>query len=251
MLLFSVFSLFLFFFTTITILIIFYTHLPHLKKHTYKTKLLSDHGTSLKILHLSDLHLKRIGLRETLALCMVRKANPDIIVITGDLIDTPKNINKEALITFLKRCSSSIPVIIIRGNAEFVKPNNPDPLEFSNSLANVRLLSNQIVTFERNGMSLYLIGLDPYVDSSKRFNVEKRTYGFYITGGGSWVDCFYNLRKERKETGKLNSLKHFILEGRIRVSSPLDLAGILVCNEIPLGMDKFYRLSFGGGYPIV
>ena len=240
--------MFIFFVLSTSALIVFHTYLPRLRKYSPNVQFFEKSMPAWRILHFSDLHLRKLGLREKLALRLVHQAYPDIIVVTGDILPDSQNIIEKPILAFFQNFRANIPVFIIRGNAEFVKPDAADPLAFLSTLPNVEILSNRVVTLQKNSRKLNLIALDPYVDGANHFKTQKRKNELHISGGGSWVDCFYSLH--RSELSPFNCLSHFSVHGRVKVRSEQDLSGILVCNQIPLGRDRFYRLTFGGGYPI-
>ncbi|MCS7185525.1 MAG: metallophosphoesterase [Armatimonadota bacterium] len=73
---------------------------------------------NLRIAHLSDLHMTRLGSRELKVLEMVKGFRPDIIALTGDLIPLGKGL--KAAEVFLKSLSEIAPVFAVEGNSEVV-----------------------------------------------------------------------------------------------------------------------------------
>lgn len=55
--------------------------------HLTSAKLTSS--DRMKIVHLSDLHITRLGIRERHALRLIKSASPDIILLTGDFLGRP------------------------------------------------------------------------------------------------------------------------------------------------------------------
>lgn len=62
-----------------------------LNKYTVSSERLPRAFDGCKIAHISDLHNTEIGKNNETLLNMLREAKPDIIAITGDLIDSRKN----------------------------------------------------------------------------------------------------------------------------------------------------------------
>ncbi|MCX7642776.1 MAG: metallophosphoesterase [Armatimonadetes bacterium] len=72
----------------------------------------------LRIVHISDLHMTRFGLRERKVLELIRSFRPDIIALTGDLIPFGKGL--KAAETFLKELCEVATVFAVEGNSEVV-----------------------------------------------------------------------------------------------------------------------------------
>lgn len=73
----------------------------------------------LRLVHLSDLHTSGFGLREKRLVALVEKAQPDVIVITGDVVDTG---DLEPARDVLRRLHAPLGVFVVRGNWENWKP---------------------------------------------------------------------------------------------------------------------------------
>jgi uncharacterized protein len=69
----------------------------------------------LRIVHLSDLHMRGMGARERSLLLLVRKENPDLIVVTGDTTDTG---SLDPARDFLLNLSAPQGVWVVRGEAD-------------------------------------------------------------------------------------------------------------------------------------
>ena len=72
-------------------------------------------GEGARIVHLTDLHLTGMGGRERRALDAVREARPDLILLTGDLLDVA---DPSALQAFLAELKAPLGVIAITGDAD-------------------------------------------------------------------------------------------------------------------------------------
>ncbi len=69
----------------------------------------------LRIAHLSDLHTQGFGPRERTLVLLIRKENPDLIVITGDTVDAGK---LEPAKDLLANLSAPLGIWAVRGNWE-------------------------------------------------------------------------------------------------------------------------------------
>ena len=72
----------------------------------------------LRIAHISDLHMTRLGLRERKALELISEFQPDLIALTGDLIPLGKGV--KAAEEFLRALSEIATVFAVEGNSEVV-----------------------------------------------------------------------------------------------------------------------------------
>lgn len=62
---------------------------------TIRSDRLAPGSAPLRVLHISDLHIERLGGREAKLLELARSAEPDIIVITGDYVNISFNIDPQ------------------------------------------------------------------------------------------------------------------------------------------------------------
>lgn len=70
-----------------------------------------------RIVHISDLHNKQFGQNQERLLRKIRAMSPDIIVVTGDLIDRRKY-DLETALVFIKGAMAIAPVYYVSGNHE-------------------------------------------------------------------------------------------------------------------------------------
>jgi predicted MPP superfamily phosphohydrolase len=199
-----------------------------------------------RIIHLTDLHIARIGVLEKRALRKINNLDCDVIVITGDLLKHRVN-DYEAAISFLSQIKHTVPILVIRGNAEFCHINGKDPLADIAKLPNVTLLSNQAFELRKAGATpLCFLGIDPYFETCQPFSVQDATDdGVLIQGGGSWNDCYFVAKQNGGVFDHLSQSPHFEIHGSVRLASEGDLAGILIYHQNNQAQRRFYRLTFG------
>ncbi|HCN58299.1 MAG TPA: metallophosphoesterase [Exiguobacterium sp.] len=108
------------------------------------------------ILQIADLHGKSFGSRQKVLLKKVNKLQPDVILMTGDLIDSRRNGEEEALL-LMKQLTPDYPVYFVTGNHE-VRLN----LTILPKLERlgVTVLRNTSVPLERDGQFIELLGID-------------------------------------------------------------------------------------------
>ena len=111
----------------------------------------------LRIAHLSDLHGKEFGSGNSLLLQVVENAQPDLIVITGDLIDQESQY--DALPALMDRLTAIAPTYYVTGNHEWAvrKVNVLKDLLREHG---VRVLSDEYELWTRDGATLAVAGVD-------------------------------------------------------------------------------------------
>jgi uncharacterized protein len=113
------------------------------------------------ILHLSDLHLTRIGKLERRLMGLVRNRIFDTCVVTGDITSTPR-----ACDSFRRLCSvidHRDPIFAILGNSEHKPWLDTQTLISALSFDGLELLVNSSAQVERGGEKITFVGVDdPY-----------------------------------------------------------------------------------------
>lgn len=132
----------------------------------------------IKIIQISDLHLHEIGDKEKYVLKAIEELNPDLVVITGDLIDDSKNADK--LYSFLRNISQVVKkVYIVLGNWDYW--STVDLNDYVQNLENlgaiVLINSNDLVMKDK--FCINIVGVDdPYTG---RADLEKALMGIKPT----------------------------------------------------------------------
>ena len=116
-------------------------------------------GATFKIAQLSDLHLSGMGATEEAALRHLKALQPDLILLTGDVIGDRHAL--PALEDFLKSLPDAIKVAIL-GNWEHWSGVDLQQLSALYKRHQVRLLVNECMPLVVNGVNLSLAGLDDY-----------------------------------------------------------------------------------------
>ena len=120
---------------------------------------LPDGFDGLRIVHLSDLHGHEYGEGSADLLAMVAEQEPDLIVLTGDLMDQESQITMVPALA--KGLVSLAPTYYITGNHEWsLGSDTVKELKALLKDCGVTVLSNQYKVLERNGDSLILAGVD-------------------------------------------------------------------------------------------
>lgn len=111
-----------------------------------------------KILQLSDLHSKSYGQDQDAIVQKVSEVNPDLIVFTGDLVDS-KKYNKETSLTLMKELIQIAPVYFVTGNHEWWS-GKFSSLEKNLLDIGVKVMRNTADSITIGNDSIQIIGID-------------------------------------------------------------------------------------------
>ena len=111
-----------------------------------------------RIAQVSDLHNAEFGEENWKLIQMLSQTNPDIIVLTGDLIDSRRT-DLDVALEFAWQAGKIARVYYVSGNHEARVPEYED-LKTGLVKAGVVILENQKVQITREGESITLIGID-------------------------------------------------------------------------------------------
>lgn len=143
-------------------------------KYEYANKKLPEKFNGFKVLHISDLHNKNYGER---LINKIKKINPDIIVITGDLIDRRKTMINTAA-DFIDGIVKIAPTYYVSGNHEQLSKHF-DELKTVLHKSNVIIMDNSYATLYKNGFSIGLIGIaDPAINFGKKTYLKENNFSY-------------------------------------------------------------------------
>ncbi|QWH17761.1 metallophosphoesterase [Bacillus mycoides] len=111
-----------------------------------------------KILQISDLHNKKFGDNQDILIQKVKSINPDIIAITGDLIDS-KSYDAEISMQVIRELVKEYPVYFVTGNHEKWS-GKYNSLEKKLKKQHVTVLRNEHVIIQKGGHEINLLGID-------------------------------------------------------------------------------------------
>lgn len=126
-----------------------------------------------KIIHLSDLHNKMFGKNQSNLIKSINKSKPDIIVITGDLIDSRKY-NEENSMVLINQLVGYYPVYYVTGNHEW-RSGNYNSLENKLKKAGVMILRDSNAKITKNKEKIVISGVD---DPSKYYYDDNNRYSY-------------------------------------------------------------------------
>lgn len=146
-----------------------------LNTYTIRSRELPDAFDGYRIALVSDLHNAEFGNGNQRLLDMLRKAEPDMIAITGDLIDSRK-INIAVALGFAEEAVQIAPCYYVSGNHE-ARVSEYQKLKTGLEAAGVTVLDDTQVKIDISGESITIIGVN---DPS--FSAD------YLTGDAAVID---------------------------------------------------------------
>lgn len=123
------------------------------------SKLLPSSFEGYKIAQISDLHNSEFGQDNSRIIKILKEEQPDIIVITGDLIDS-NNTDLDIAISFIKQAVKIAPCYYVTGNHEAWIGKIYEELEEGLLNEDVTVLHDEMITLLKDKESIQLIGLD-------------------------------------------------------------------------------------------
>ena len=127
--------------------------------YTYETPKAGKEFDGFKVVHISDLHNKRFGKKNSRLIKLIREQSPDIIVISGDIADS-RHTDIGAAVEFVSEASGVAPVYYTTGNHECrFSSEKLDRLISGIQTAGGFVLSDETAVIDCNGEKLYITGL--------------------------------------------------------------------------------------------
>lgn len=111
-----------------------------------------------RIAQVSDLHNAEFGEGNEKLIQLLSQTDPDIIFLTGDLIDS-RHTDIEIALDFARQAIKLAPVYYVSGNHE-ARVREYEDLKMGLAEAGVVILENQNVQITREGESITLMGID-------------------------------------------------------------------------------------------
>lgn len=147
-----------------------------LTKQKIQIENLPENFSGLKILQISDLHNQVFGIKQQKIIDLAVESKPDLIFITGDLIDYrhPKVDIALELVDSLREIA---PVYLVSGNHE-IWSEEWGNLQKELLSMGVKIMDDKIKIMERNGEKIYILGVadggNKIGESSNKFEEKIR-----------------------------------------------------------------------------
>ena len=129
-----------------------------LNTYTISSDILPEAFDGYRIAHISDLHNAEMGKDNEKLLDMLRETEPDIIAITGDIIDS-RNTNIDIALQFTKAAMEIAPCYYVTGNHE-ARISKYDELKVGMEAAGVVVLEDEKTKISLEGGEITLIGVN-------------------------------------------------------------------------------------------
>lgn len=128
--------------------------------YTYKAEQLGADLEGYRIVQISDLHNVKFGKNNQKLVDRIRECEPDMIVLTGDLVDS-NHTNVDRAVQFVDEIVKICPVYYVTGNHEYwLEKSEYDELMDGLVSAGVVILDDQVVEISRGDAKFRLVGLD-------------------------------------------------------------------------------------------
>lgn len=143
-------------------------------KYSITDENIPDAFSGFHIVHLSDLHNAEFGVENEQLFHVIKEQNPDIIVVTGDMIIGKPNNDVSIAVKFVNSLCDIAPVYFSMGNHELRVSLYEDTYgdmwkHFMEQISdNVHLLFDQKETIVRDGDRVHLYGLNLTPELYKR-----------------------------------------------------------------------------------
>lgn len=126
--------------------------------YTVLSEKLPNEFVGFRIAHVSDLHNAQMGKDNDKLLSMLRDADPDMIAITGDMIDS-RTTDMQVALQFAKEAVRIAPCYYVTGNHE-ARINECDSFKASLTELGVTVLEDECILLERSVQAITLIGVE-------------------------------------------------------------------------------------------
>ena len=114
---------------------------------------------SYRIAQVSDLHNTQIGKDNNRLINALKTAKPDVIAVTGDIIDSMFT-NVDVAVNFMEQAVEIAPCYYINGNNESRIPDEYEKLKAELAKLNVTILENDSIKLSKNGDYITLSGIN-------------------------------------------------------------------------------------------
>ena len=142
-----------------------------LNEYQIKSDKIPDAFQGFRIAQISDLHNAEMGEGNSKLLEILSDAEPDIIVITGDVIDS-YNTDVEVSLQFVEKAVEIAPCYYVTGNHE-ARLSKEVYLDFEEKLEGygVEVLQDEVISLEREDERISLGGIDDSAFASKHRDI--------------------------------------------------------------------------------
>ena len=166
--------------------------------YTISSSALPESFVGFRIAHVSDLHNTEMGRGNEKLLTMLRDADPDMIAITGDLIDS-RNTDIAVALRFVQEAVKIAPCYYVTGNHE-ARVNAYGELKAGMEAVGVMVLEDARTEISLEGETITLIGVnDPSYQTDYLFGDSETVMNTKLEALHTGNDGFTMLLSHRPE----------------------------------------------------
>lgn len=143
------------------------------RKTTLKFDKLPQTFDNYKIAQVSDIHCDRVGLSDLSFIKKIKDFNPDIIVITGDVLDSYNN-DMDIAYNILSQLAIIAPCYFVSGNHELRLPEEYEQLINIMKKLNITYMNNSKQLITKDNESINLVGVEDYNFFKNEDNLNHR-----------------------------------------------------------------------------
>ena len=127
--------------------------------------------TSLRIAHVSDVHIPRSAFSPREIAEAVARQNPDVIFLTGDMMDVGSKFDGSKIALLISFLMKIAPIYAISGNHERKKRQYYKIWKTMLKLRGVHFMNNKVTRFEKEGVTFVITGMsDIDVDRASEYD---------------------------------------------------------------------------------
>lgn len=134
----------------------------------------TNNTENLKVIQISDLHLKAIKLQHKQLAKKINKLNPDLLLFTGDSVD--RGSKMDLFDSYLDLFDQGIKKVAILGNREYKRGIDLEKLKDIYQRHNTDLLINDSKVYTFGGNTISITGIDDFVEGKPDFPMAMKKY---------------------------------------------------------------------------
>lgn len=163
-------------------------------KITVTSSKLPSAFSGLRIAQISDLHNTHFGEGGRQLLQKLEQTDPDLIFLTGDIIDS-YHTDVAAAVDIIRGAVQIAPTYYVTGNHESRIPESYAQLKSAMLETGVTVLENELVTLERGGSILTILGVNdpkftPVEDSLAMLAPQAQGYSILLSHRPELISCY-------------------------------------------------------------
>lgn len=151
-----------------------------ISKIEYKNNKIPNNFDGYKILQVSDLHNKEFGKNQSKLVQYTKEINPDVIFITGDIIDKRRTTSEDLYIAleYIKQLNKEYPIYFVTGNHEVWRPKFYPEVRQELLDEGVIILENELQEIDINGEKISILGMNDIAEIDGEYITEKERHKF-------------------------------------------------------------------------